>query len=129
MDASLSVLPACPDYRSRSPSAVGHWSPTEDRSIGDAVGHQRILGYGAPITIFVVSDVDRDAAAFDSTDGCALWITNYVTIQAGISPLLGAPVLRVAAHELGHACNLWHLCVDDDVKNLMASQSACTPHR
>jgi hypothetical protein len=88
---------------------------------------RRILGYGAPVTIFVVRDVERDAGAFDSTDGCALWITNYVTIQAGISPLIGAPVLRVAAHELGHSCNLWHLCVDDDVKNLMASQSACNP--
>jgi hypothetical protein len=85
---------------------------------------RRILGYGAPVTIFVVRDVDRDAATGDSTDGCSLWITNYVTIEAGIA---FPSALRVAAHELGHVCNLWHLCVDDDVKNLMADGGTCSP--
>ena len=76
---------------------------------------RRVLGYGAPVTCFVIRDIPGNAV------GCCLWITDYATIEAG-----GATP-RTVAHELGHACNLWHLCVDDDRRNLMATQNECSP--
>jgi hypothetical protein len=79
---------------------------------------RRVTGYGAPLAIFAVRDVE-DAG------GCALWITDYTVVEAGTSP--PPPNLSVAGHELGHACNLWHLCVDDDIRNLMATGKPCEP--
>jgi hypothetical protein len=78
---------------------------------------RRVLGYGAPVTLFFVRTTPGDAV------GCNIWVTDYATVSAqavGSSP-------RTAAHELGHACNLWHVCVDTQVNNLMATQGSCDP--
>lgn len=76
---------------------------------------RRVLGYGAPVTIFFIRSVPGSL-------GCGLWITDYVTVASNALP--GSP--RTAAHEIGHASNLWHTCVTDDVDNLMATQGACS---
>ena len=81
---------------------------------------RRVVGYGAPVTCFLIRDV------VGTTVGCALWITDYVTIEGNVlhaSP----PSARTLAHEVGHACNLSHTCVDDDNRNLMATQDDCDP--
>jgi hypothetical protein len=77
---------------------------------------RRVLGYGAPITVLFIRSVPGSL-------GCGLWITDYVTVAS--AAFRQSP--RTAAHELGHACNLWHTCVDDDVDDLMATQDACDP--
>ncbi|MCP3957910.1 MAG: hypothetical protein GY719_08665 [bacterium] len=80
---------------------------------------RRVLGYGAPITCFFVRSVPPNSL------GCGLWITDYVTIVGNIEPPPKSP--RTLGHEVGHACNLWHLCVDDDNRNLMGVRGACNP--
>jgi hypothetical protein len=76
---------------------------------------RRTSGYGAPVTCFIVR-------AVQGFGGCALWITDFAAINAGSVPPLR---LNVLAHEVGHASNLWHVCVDDDRTNLMASPAGC----
>jgi hypothetical protein len=78
---------------------------------------RRLTGYGAPVTCFVIRSIP-------GAYGCCLWITDYATMQGGTAPPIDA---RVLAHEVGHAGNLWHVCVDDDVRNLMGTGSACDP--
>lgn len=57
---------------------------------------RRLIGYGAPVVVFVVRDVPG------STEGCSLGpLADYVTIQASNPVCL--------AHEIGHACGLWHV--------------------
>lgn len=57
------------------------------------------VGYGAPVTAFVVRSMAHAA-------GCSLGpLTNYVTVTA--AAMRGATP-RVLAHELGHACCLLH---------------------
>lgn len=52
-----------------------------------------------PITVFIVRDV-KDLG------GCSLGpLTDYITVDVGPSGV-GTPSLM--AHEIGHACNLWH---------------------
>jgi hypothetical protein len=72
-----------------------------------------LLGYAAPLTVFVVKDVEGKI-------GCSLGpLTNYVTVD-----LEGMAYFRThgdtrpttLAHELGHACALWHV---KRKKNLM----------
>ncbi len=78
---------------------------------------RRVLGYGAPVTCFIIRSVTGSAI------GCSLFITDYITADrqsVDTSP-------RTIAHELGHSCMLWHLCVDDDMTNLMAASAACNP--
>jgi Matrixin len=66
-----------------------------------------VTGSGAPITVFVVRNVVGRA-------GCSLGpLTDYVTVDRGA---LQERLLRVLAHELGHACGLPH---SDDQRNLM----------
>lgn len=77
---------------------------------------RRVVGYGAPVTVFFIRSVP---GAF----GCGLWITDYVTVASDALPT--SP--RTAGHELGHACNLGHQCVDDDINNIMATQADCSP--
>lgn len=52
-----------------------------------------------PITVFIVSNVD-------GKQGCSLGpLTDYITVDLdGANP--ANPTLM--AHEIGHACNLWH---------------------
>ena len=78
---------------------------------------RRVLGYGAPITCFVIRDVT------DNHVGCSLFITDYVTVDR--EAVNSSP--RTIGHEIGHSCMLWHLCVDDDVTNLMGTGGACNP--
>lgn len=78
---------------------------------------RRVLGYGAPITCFIIREVLGDGI------GCSLFITDYVTVDkvaVKMSP-------RTIGHEIGHSSMLWHLCVDDDVTNMMATAKACNP--
>jgi hypothetical protein len=64
---------------------------------------RRVLGYGAPIIVIVVRDVAGRL-------GCSLGpLSDYVTIEGGNPPIC-------LAHEVGHACNLWHV---DGRTNLM----------
>lgn len=72
---------------------------------------RRLIGYGAPIPIFVVRD-----SGSSSTLGCSLGpLADYVTIEGG-NPIC-------IAHEMGHACNLWHA---GDSSNLMNSRCGGT---
>jgi hypothetical protein len=58
-----------------------------------------VTGSGAPITVFVVRNVSGRA-------GCSLGpLTDYLSIDGGA---LQTRLLRVLAHELGHACGLPH---------------------
>lgn len=57
-----------------------------------------LTGYGAPITVFVIRSMSTH-------NGCSLGpATDYVTIEAGT--LKSSP--RLLAHEVAHACGLWH---------------------
>ncbi len=54
-----------------------------------------------PVTVFIVSDVTGGS----DTAGCSLGpLTDYVTVDIKE----GVPTPSVMAHEIGHACNLWH---------------------
>jgi hypothetical protein len=56
---------------------------------------------GAPVIVFIVRSVAGQYT------GCALWFTDYVTLEQGLFE--GNTADRtVFAHELGHACQLWH---------------------
>jgi hypothetical protein len=69
---------------------------------------RRVLGYGAPVVVFIV----RSVGGTDES-GCSLGpLSDYVTVEAN-----RPPDSSVIAHELGHACNLLHV---DDRNNLMA---------
>ena len=68
---------------------------------------RRMIGYGTPMAAFAVREfLDADGA------GCSLGpLTDYVTVK------FSKDNTRILAHELGHACNLWH--TSDDT-NLMS---------
>lgn len=72
---------------------------------GDQFGlWRRLIGVGSPITVLLVDSVGKGDLL-----GCSLGpLADYVTLT-GSDP-------RCLAHELGHACNLWHL---RDSENLM----------
>ncbi len=78
---------------------------------------RRVLGYGAPLTCFIIREVSGDGI------GCSLFITDYVTVDQ--EAVATSP--RTIGHEAGHACMLWHTCVDDNVNNIMATTGACDP--
>ena len=83
---------------------------------------RRIIGYGAPITVFIVRDTQPDAL------GRALGITDYVFVDGMASDpahLRYSP--RTIGHEIGHSCTLLHTCVDDGNDNIMATQTQCNP--
>lgn len=62
---------------------------------------RRLFGWGAPLTVFMV----REIAGFW---GCSNGpLNDYVTVVAQRS--------KCIAHELGHACNLWHSADDHNV--------------
>ncbi len=81
---------------------------------------RRVLGYGAPIACIFVRNVTMTDGS--NAVGCAFWITDFAVIER-----LSQATPRTLAHEVGHASNLWHVCVDDDNRNLMATQGACSP--
>ncbi|MDX1600357.1 MAG: hypothetical protein R3191_02465 [Anaerolineales bacterium] len=72
---------------------------------GDPWGsYRRIIGWGAPLATFFVDEVEPGLA------GCSLGpLTDYVTVLAD------KPVCL--AHELAHACNLWHRAADLNLMN------------
>jgi hypothetical protein len=73
-------------------------------------GWRRVIGLGAEIVLFVVSNVGPDDASGD-TVGCSFASThNYIVVEPGAGP-------SVASHEIGHACWLSHR--DDEPANLM----------
>lgn len=85
---------------------------------------RRVIGYGAPVTVFIVRTVDSGEAV-----GCALGpLTDYVvvsvTARAGKDLMSNAalfdksrfPHQDTLAHELGHKCNLSHVA---STNNLM----------
>jgi hypothetical protein len=74
---------------------------------------RRLLGYGAPLSVFFVRSVPGGA-------GCGLWIVDFVTVAAQTVPT-PQDLRRVAAHELGHAANLWHIGAASNADNLMAT--------
>jgi hypothetical protein len=79
---------------------------------------RRVLGYGAPVTVFAVRSVP-------GASGCSLIITDFVTVEVGSAPAPANP--RVVGHELGHACYLGHVCVAGDIRNIMATGTECVP--
>lgn len=72
-------------------------------------------GYSSPVTAFIVRDVDGKA-------GCSLGpLADYVTVAlCGLASTgcdhEGSSLPRILAHEVGHACGLWHV---RDETNLM----------
>lgn len=85
---------------------------------------RRVSGFGSPVTCFIIRSIPGDPAKL----GCSLWITDYVTIDGeDITPPATPTSPRTLGHELGHACNLWHVCVDNDVRNIMGTKRACDP--
>ncbi len=78
---------------------------------------RNVTGYGAPVNCFIIREVSGNAI------GCSLFITDYVTVdQTAV-----ATSKRTVGHEIGHASMLWHVCLDDDIRNLMGIQGACDP--
>jgi hypothetical protein len=70
---------------------------------------RRLIGWGAPVVVFVVRDVKGKL-------GCSLGpFSDYVTVEGQNAICL--------AHELGHACSLWH---HSDGDNLMFSSCGGT---
>ena len=60
---------------------------------------RRRAGYGAPVTVFVVRNISNKG-------GCSLGpLADYVTLEAG---MLNRARHRLLAHEVAHACGLWH---------------------
>jgi hypothetical protein len=97
-----------------APCAEGSWRADfgagggfyRDHSIRNGAA-ALVTGSGAPLTVFVVRNVIGRA-------GCSLGpLTDYLSIDGGA---LRTRLLRVLAHELGHACGLPHV---GDEANLM----------
>jgi hypothetical protein len=64
---------------------------------------RRLLGWASPIVVFVVRDVEGKL-------GCSLGpFSDYVTVKGSDASCL--------AHELGHACALWHVSGRDNLMN------------
>jgi Repeat of unknown function (DUF5648) len=68
-------------------------------------GWRRLIGYGAPVAAFAVRSFKNGHSA-----GCSLGpLADYVVVRFAPDPVSKAlPRNRNLAHELGHACNLWH---------------------
>jgi len=70
----------------------------EEFTIAGSFFASNLSGTFYPITAFVVLDIDQ-------ASGCSLGpLTDYVTLDTG-----GAKNASTLAHEIAHACGLWHL--------------------
>lgn len=79
---------------------------------------RRVTGYGSPVACFVVRSVGSSA----TTQGCCLWLVDYMTVIFQPPPAGGGLInRRVLAHEGGHACNLWHIGAAANPTNLMGT--------
>ena len=84
---------------------------------------RRVIGYGAPITVFIVRDTGGPKAL-----GISLGITDYVLVDGmSTDPTNANYSPRTPGHEIGHSCMLLHTCVDDGINNLMATSTHCDP--
>jgi hypothetical protein len=80
------------------------WHATQRDFLGNL---RRILGYGAPIVIFVVRSIRERNKVFG---GCSIGpLSDYVTVRSDRHGL------RTIAHELGHALNLPHIGERDNL--------------
>jgi len=74
---------------------------------------QGLIGYGAPIFAFSVRSFSG------SSDGCSMGpLTDYILVQftgAATNTAAGQPPnsSSIMPHEMGHACNLWHVSPPD----------------
>lgn len=106
--------------------AGAYFRPREARNLTGS-----LFGYAAPVTAFVVRTLE-------GKEGCSLWLlTNYITIerawqQRSEDDVAGTPPeafysinARTLAHEIAHACGLWHPMSGDD-DNLMNPGGAAT---
>jgi hypothetical protein len=74
---------------------------------------RRIVGYGAPVCVFAVRSFKPGEDGRPDV-GCSMGpLSNYVTVNFNDS---GDPTFSTMAHELGHACSLFHV---SDSTNLM----------
>jgi hypothetical protein len=81
---------------------------------------RRVVGYGGPITCFVIRSLPDEDDKTCGGFGCGLWITDYITVRNQPCATDGPTInRRVAAHELGHSGNLWHLDASSNATNLM----------
>lgn len=81
---------------------------------------RRITGYGAPVACFVIRSLPTDDDPGCGGYGCGLWITDYITVRNQPCGSEGPGInRRVAAHELGHSGNLWHIGASSNLDNLM----------
>ena len=72
---------------------------------------RKVVGYGAPITVFIIRSLEEGV-------GRSLGpLTDYIVIGGSQMP---RPDVTDVAHEIGHACNLWHA---GDSTNLMNGNS------
>jgi hypothetical protein len=72
---------------------------------------RKLIGYGAPLCVMVVRDVGDH-----STLGCSIGpLSNYVTVEGGNA--------LCVAHELGHACGLWHSSGSTNLMNAQCGQA------
>lgn len=95
---------------------AGSWFETHanEYSSGYQGGGRRLIGYGGPITVFVVEDVEGKA-------GCSLGpLSEYVTIEGTV----GTRTPKCLAHELGHACG--YIGHAENSNNLMYSSCGGT---
>jgi hypothetical protein len=72
---------------------------------------RRLLGYGAPVSVFFVRSQQGGAA-----EGCGMWIVDFITVVGHVMPV-SEDFRRVTVHEMGHATNLLH--VDGTGDNVM----------
>jgi hypothetical protein len=71
-----------------------------------------VTGYGGPVAVFVVRDIAGKA-------GCSMGpLSDYVTVDRVRGALI--------AHELGHACGLWHTKADGNLMLPAANREELT---
>ncbi len=112
---NLSVTCYPPKVLASDFSSVSDWfrDHQEQRTSGT------FFGYGQPVTAFIVENVEGDNAGC-----CPGFLTDYVVIDPGA--LGGSEEQRLTlAHEIGHACGLWHYGSGNLMKH---AQSGRTRH-